>query len=98
MLNHDGLLGDLTIYGVLYSTAVMFAYKLISIFRQHVYPLVLGTRKCFTVCLNIAWYGHHLSAMQWVGIFVVFTGIMVEIFNNYNLANKILPNENITNR
>ena len=68
------------------------------IFRQHILPLVIITRKCFTVLINVLWYGHHLKILQWVGISLVFGGIMVEIVNNYNLASKILPNENIRNR
>jgi len=54
----------------------MFSFKLINIFRQHVYPLVSNTRKCITVCVNIVWYGHHLGVMQWVGVVVVFGGIL----------------------
>lgn len=55
-------------------------------------------RRCLTVCLNVAWYGHHLAAMQWVGIFIVFAGIAVEIAANYNLASKILPNDSTRSR
>jgi hypothetical protein len=36
--------------------------------------------------------------LQWLGIFIVFAGVMIEIISNYNLASKILPNENIRNR
>lgn len=36
--------------------------------------------------------------MQWLGIAIVFAGIMIEIINNYNLADKILPNPDVRNR
>jgi drug/metabolite transporter (DMT)-like permease len=98
IFSHDRLLFDLTAFGLLNALTTLFAYKLVSIFRQHVYPLVTNTRKCLTVCINVLWFGHHLAPMQWFGIFLVFGGIMVEIINNYSLANKILPNLNIRNR
>lgn len=48
--------------------------------------------------MNVLWYGHHLVAMQWLGIFVVFSGIMIEIINNYNLASRLIPNHNVRSR
>ena len=80
--------------GVLQALGGLFAFKLVNTFRQHIYPLVSNTRKCMTICINVAWYGHHLHAMQWVGIFLVFAGIMVELVSNYNLLDKIVPNKN----
>lgn len=98
ILHHDQLLIDLTCYALLSSIGSLFVYKLIAMFRQHIYPLVSGTRKCLTVCVNVSWYGHHLMGMQWLGIFIVFAGVMIEIISNYNLASKILPNDSIRNR
>ena len=89
---------DLLAYGCLHACGGIFCYKLMSIFRQHILPLVVNTRKCLTVVLNVFWFGHTLKWMQWVGIALVFGGIMVEIVTNYNLANRILPNKNIRNR
>lgn len=97
-LSHDQLLTDLACQAILNSVAYLFVYKLITIFRQHIYPLVAGTRKCLTICMNVLWFGHHLVPLQWLGIFIVFTGIIIEISNNYNLARKLLPNDNIRNR
>ena len=98
MLNHNGLMFDIAMWGSLHALGGIFCYKLMSIFRQHILPLVINTRKCITVVVNVLWYGHHLKILQWFGIALVFGGIMVEIVNNYNLANKILPNKNIRNR
>lgn len=97
-LNHERMLIDLAAYCFLYAMGGIFGYKLVNTFRQHIYPLVSNTRKCLTVCINVAWYGHHLAKMQWAGICLVFSGIMIEIINNYNLASKILPNDNIRSR
>ena len=89
---------DLSIWAVLHALGGIFCYKLMSIFRQHILPLVINTRKCMTVVVNVIWYGHHLVLMQWLGVILVFGGIMMEVVANYNLANKILPNKNIKNR
>lgn len=40
VLQHDRLLLDLTLYSVLNSVGALFMYKLITIFRQHIYPMV----------------------------------------------------------
>jgi drug/metabolite transporter (DMT)-like permease len=77
VINHDGFLLDLTCMGVLSSVGSMFSYKLINMFRQHIYPLVANTRKCMTVCVNILWFGHHLALLQWVGVALVFGAILV---------------------
>ena len=98
ILTHNGLMLDLSIWAVLHALGGIFCYKLMSIFRQHILPLVINTRKCMTVVVNVLWYGHHLVLMQWLGVVLVFGGIMMEVIANYNLANKILPNKNIKNR
>lgn len=76
----------------------IFSYRLVNTFRQHIYPLVSNTRKCMTVCVNVVWFGHRLAGMQWVGIMLVFGGILFEVISNYNLANRILPDMNVRNR
>ena len=85
-MDHDHLLTDLMVYSMLNAMSIMFIYKLMSMFRQHVYPLVATTRKCFTVGINVFYYGHHLAGLQWMSIGLVFGGVLIEIINNYNLA------------
>jgi hypothetical protein len=36
--------------------------------------------------------------MQWAGVVMVFGAILSEVVSNYNLAAKILPNENVRER
>jgi len=89
---------DLSAFSLLTALGGLFGYKLVNTFRQHIYPLVSNTRKCMTVCVNVVWFGHKLAKMQWLGIVIVFAGIMMEIVNNYNLASKILPNHNVRSK
>jgi UDP-galactose transporter B1 len=93
-INHDRFFFDLTLYGAICSIGSIFVYKLIAICRQHVYPLVSTVRKCLTVCVNVLWFGRHLAFMQWIGIVMLFGGILIEIISNYKLMDKIIPNEN----
>lgn len=96
--SHERLLIDLSIYSALVALSAVFVFKIISVFRQHIYPLVADIRKCLTLCVNNFWYGHHLAALQWMGVFLVFAGVMIEVINNYNLAQRLLPNSNVRNR
>ena len=98
VLTHNGVMADLAIWAVLHSLGGVFCFKLMNISRQHILPLVINTRKCLTVIINVLWYGHHLVIAQWFGVALVFGGIMMEVVTNYNLSNKILPNSNIKNR
>jgi UDP-galactose transporter B1 len=93
VIKHDRLMLDLTLYGLLIGIGNIYAYKLISICRQHVYPLVSNVRKCFTVCVNVLWFGHNLKGLQWLGILMVFGGVLFEIISNYNLGAKMMKNE-----
>ncbi len=97
-INHDQLIFDLVIYGTINSIGSMFTYKLISIFRQHVYPLVSIVRKCITVCINALWFGHQIVLIQWLGILMVFSGVLIEIMSNYQILDRITANENIKKR
>ena len=89
VVDHNRILLDLTMYGILNSIYTLCSYKLAMIFRQHIYPLVANTKKCLTVCINVVWYGHTLALMQWLGIFLVFGAILLEVGLNFNIAEKI---------
>ena len=97
MFTHDGFFSSMTLYTLLYSVGNIFGFKVITEFRQHIYPLVSNLRKCTTICLNILWYGHQLMLMQWVGIVIVFIGVMVEVAHNHGLvclgAPKTIPKQ-----
>jgi UDP-galactose transporter B1 len=56
-----------------------FAYYLIAHFKQHVVPFVITTRKALSVLLSIVVYGHQVNAKQWVGIVLVFGGVLGEL-------------------
>jgi len=55
---------------------------MIKLFKQHVVPFVIATRKCVTVVVNIVHFGHSINGMQVIGIVFVFMAIMVEVILN----------------
>lgn len=50
----------------------------LSTFGSLLLVTVTVTRKMLTMILSVVWFGHRLSAMQWVGVGLVFGGIGVE--------------------
>jgi len=44
--------------------------------------IVTTTRKFFTVLCSIFFYSHPVNAIQWVSIFLVFAGVISELFND----------------
>jgi UDP-galactose transporter B1 len=85
---HDELLLHLTVMSLLNALGALFIYKIITLFRQHVYPLVGTVRKCITVGVSIVYFGHHITFLQLMGIMLVFGGVLLEILMNYKLFQK----------
>ena len=85
VLHHDELFLHIIIMALLSALANLFIFKIITLFRQHVYALVGTVRKCITVGVSILYYGHQISFLQLIGIFLVFGGVLLEISMNYRL-------------
>ncbi|KAK8210219.1 UDP-galactose transporter [Zalaria obscura] len=56
----------------------VFIFYTLSTFGSLLLVTVTVTRKMLTMILSVVWFGHRLSAMQWVGVGLVFGGIGVE--------------------
>ena len=57
-------------------------------YRQHIPAFVVATRKCFTVALSLFWYKHSLCMLQGLGILMVFSSVLLEVYSNYLNAQK----------
>ena len=55
----------------------LFIYKIITLFRQHIYPLIGTVRKCISVGMSAIYFGHHLAPMQILGVALVFGGVLL---------------------
>ncbi|KAL4927958.1 UDP-galactose transporter HUT1 [Aspergillus undulatus] len=56
----------------------VFIYYTLSKFSSLVLVTITVTRKMLSMLLSVAWFGHALSAGQWLGLGLVFGGIGVE--------------------
>ena len=56
---------------------------MIKLFKQHIVPFVIATRKCVTVIVNIVYFGHTVNGKQFVGIGLVFVAIIMEVVLNF---------------
>ncbi len=77
IVKHPRLLYDILLEAIMNAVGQLFAYYLISHFRQHVVPFVITTRKAISMLLSITVFGHTVKSMQWVGIGLVFAGVSV---------------------
>lgn len=50
----------------------------LSTFGSLLLVTVTVTRKMLTMIISVLWFGHTLSAMQWLGVGLVFGGIGIE--------------------
>lgn len=61
ILSHNQLIRDLALIGVYATVGQFFVYYMQRAFRQHIVPLVVGTRKIFTVGISILYFKHEIS-------------------------------------
>lgn len=71
------------LYSLLNSLGQLAVYKMVNLFKQHIPAFVIATRKCFTVIVNIVIFGHQIVWIQGIGIVLVFTAVMMEVYLNY---------------
>jgi UDP-galactose transporter B1 len=80
ILTHNRLIIDLALIGILSAAGQFFVYYLCNVFKQHIVPLIVGTRKIFTVALSIFYYGHDISIPQILGLLIVLGISLYEFF------------------
>lgn len=83
ILEHPEVQMDLLYFSVLNAVGQLVIYQMIKLFKQHIVPFVIATRKCVTVVVNIVHFGHTVNQKQIVGIVLVFSAIMLEVYENY---------------
>lgn len=56
----------------------IFIYNLIKEFKQHIVPFVITIRKIFTILINMGFYGHQASPLQFLGMAMVVIAVIYE--------------------
>lgn len=81
-LTHPEWVSDMVIFSVLSAIGQLVIYRMIKLFKQHIVPFVIATRKCLTVVVNILYFGHSVNEKQLAGMMLVFAAIMLEVVLN----------------
>jgi hypothetical protein len=61
ILEHPELQLDLLYFSFLNAIGQLVIYQMIKLFKQHIPPFVIATRKCVTVVVNIIHFGHQVN-------------------------------------
>lgn len=78
LASHPTAIPPLAAYALLGGLGQLFIFETIKSFGSLVLTLITVTRKLFTMLLSVIVFNHRLTAGQWAGVAVVFSGIGVE--------------------
>jgi UDP-galactose transporter B1 len=81
-IEHTEFVWDMLIVSVLSFLGQLFVYRMIKMFRQHIVPFAIATRKIMTVGVSIVYFKHDWSWEQVVSILVVLGVMMHEFLEN----------------
>ena len=72
---HPPVFLDVVAFAACGAFGQIFIYYTLSKFSSLLLVTVTVTRKMLTMMLSVLWFGHSLTAMQWVGVSMVFGGV-----------------------
>lgn len=72
---HPAVFKDILAFAACGAIGQLFIYYTLSKFSSLLLVTVTVTRKMMTMMLSVLWFGHSLTALQWVGVACVFGGI-----------------------
>ncbi|KAG2448968.1 hypothetical protein HYH02_005722 [Chlamydomonas schloesseri] len=75
---HPDALLDLVIFCLCGAIGQLFIFFTIKTFGSLVTTLVCTTRKFFNILLSVVWNGNPLLANQWLGVAMVFAGLLMQ--------------------
>ncbi|SMR42240.1 unnamed protein product [Zymoseptoria tritici ST99CH_1A5] len=75
---HPAVGRDILMFGAAGALGQVFIFMTLSIFGSLVLVTVTVTRKMLTMILSVVYFGHALTAGQWVGVGLVFGGVGIE--------------------
>ncbi|KAI6857297.1 UAA transporter [Hortaea werneckii] len=75
---HPPVLRQILSFALAGGIGQIFIFATLSHFGSLLLVTVTVTRKMLTMLLSVLWFGHRLTAWQWVGVGLVFGGVGVE--------------------
>ena len=89
MVMHCPLLKyDILLFCVCASIGQVILFNLMKEFGSLVCVTIGVTRKLLTILISVFMFNHHVSATQWFGVGLVFTGLLLDITMNYAQLNR----------
>ena len=69
---------DLISLGILSCAGQFVVYTMIKLFKQHIVPFIITTRKLLTVVISVVWFKHKTAPIQIIGMIIVFASVVYE--------------------
>ncbi|KAJ0398330.1 hypothetical protein P43SY_000775 [Pythium insidiosum] len=82
-IDNPAILNSVFYFSICSALGQNFIYFTIQQFSALTCTTITTTRKFFTILFSVLWYGHTLSAMSWIGVAIVFTGLGWELSSKY---------------
>lgn len=79
----DSFKKDIFLFCLCGSLGQILLFGLIREFGSLIWVTVNVTRQLFTIILSVFLFNHHINIWQWTGIAIVFLGLSLEIYFNY---------------
>ena len=81
VIRHIEILYEILLFCILSAAGQYCILYTLFKFDSLVLTTITTTRKFFTILISILYYGHSLSLNQWIGVFIVFFGLALDIKN-----------------
>ena len=78
-VKHHEIISHISIFCITMALGQIFIFWCIASFGTLVLSIITTTRKFFTILWSVFTFGHEMSTVQWLGVLVVFVGLMYDI-------------------
>ncbi|KAL9656651.1 hypothetical protein ABK040_002922 [Willaertia magna] len=78
-IRHHAIISHIAIFCVTMAAGQIFIFWCIASFGTLILSIITTTRKFFTILWSVFSFGHEMSNVQWIGVLVVFIGLMYDI-------------------
>jgi len=81
-LTYKSIMFDLFMFCVCMSVGQIFIFMCISRLGNLFLNLITTSRKFFTILFSVLYFGHSLTQIQWISVFVVFVALIIDVFDH----------------
>jgi len=91
MKEYPPVVNDLIWFSLFGATGQIFIFNIIIAFGSLACVKVCLTRKFFSILISILVFGHNVQWWQWLGVAIVFSGLLLNLFDTYQYGKKEVP-------